>query len=58
MGHAGLGNVDLTILAALLAGSIPGIAIGTRMTGIIPDWALRIVLALVLMYAAYVLLTK
>lgn len=58
MGHAGLGNVDLTILAALLAGSIPGIAVGTRVTGIIPDWALRIVLALVLLYAAYVLLTK
>lgn len=58
MGHAGLGNVDPMILLGLLAGSIPGIAIGSRITGIIPDWALRIVLSLVLCYAAYVLWTK
>lgn len=58
MGHAGLGNVDPLILAGLLAGSIPGIAVGSRITGLIPDWALRIALSLVLCYAAYVLLTK
>ena len=58
MGHAGLGNVDLTILAALLLGSIPGIALGSRVTGIIPDWVLRIVLSLVLCWAAYALWTK
>jgi uncharacterized membrane protein YfcA len=58
MGHAGLGNVDPMILAGLLAGSIPGIAIGSRITGLIPDWALRIALSLVLCYAAYVLWNK
>ncbi len=58
MGHAGLGNVDLTILAALLAGSIPGIALGSRITGIIPDWALRIALSVILLYAASVLWQK
>lgn len=55
-GHLGLGNVDWTILATLLAGSIPGIAIGTRLTGLLPDWLLRTVLSLVLLYAAYLLL--
>jgi uncharacterized membrane protein YfcA len=58
MGHAGLGNVDIMILAGLLAGSIPGIALGSRITGLIPDWALRIALSLVLSWAAYVLLSK
>lgn len=58
LGHAGLGNVDPMILAGLLVGSIPGIAIGSRITGIIPDWALRIALSLVLCYASYVLWNK
>jgi len=58
IGHAGLGHVDLTILGALLAGSIPGIALGSRITGIIPDWALRIALALILCWAAWVLWNK
>jgi uncharacterized membrane protein YfcA len=58
MGHAGLGHVDLTILGALLLGSIPGIALGSRITGIIPDWALRIALALILLWAAWVLWNK
>lgn len=58
MGHAGLGNVDVTVLCALLLGSIPGIAIGSRITGIIPDWALRIALSLILCWAAYVLWNK
>jgi uncharacterized membrane protein YfcA len=58
MGHAGLGNVDLTILAALLVGSIPGIALGSRITGIIPDWALRIALSVILCWAAWVLWNK
>ncbi len=55
-GHLGLGNVDWVILATLLAGSIPGIAIGTRLTGLLPDWLLRAVLSIVLLYAAYLLL--
>ncbi len=58
LGHLGLGNVDWRILAALLAGSIPGIAIGARITGAIPDWVLRAALAIVLLYAAYVMISK
>ncbi|MGD9671002.1 MAG: sulfite exporter TauE/SafE family protein [Hyphomicrobiaceae bacterium] len=56
LGHLGLGNVDWLILAALLSGSIPGIALGTRLTGYLPEWLLRITLSAVLLYAAYLLL--
>lgn len=55
LGHAGLGNVDFTVLGLLLAGSIPGIALGARMTGHLPDWLLRIALAIVLLNAAVLL---
>ena len=54
--HFGMGNVDLPILGMLLIGSVPGIAIGSRLTGMVPDWVLRITLALVLFWAAYSLL--
>jgi uncharacterized membrane protein YfcA len=53
LGHAGMGNLDLTLLAALLAGSVPGILFGSRITGLIPDWLLRVALATILLYAAY-----
>jgi uncharacterized protein len=42
----------------LLLGSIPGIAIGTRLTGILPDWLLRIFLSVILCFAAYQLALK
>jgi uncharacterized membrane protein YfcA len=51
LGHLGMGSVDFAALAFLLLGSIPGIAIGSRVTGAIPDWLLRIALAVVLIYA-------
>lgn len=54
-GHAGLGNLDLYVLGGLLIGSVPGIALGSRVTGFLPDWLLRILLAIVLTYAAYLL---
>lgn len=56
IGHLGLGNVDWVILTALLCGSIPGIALGSRLTGLLPEWLLRLVLSVVLLYAAYLLL--
>ncbi|MEQ1578111.1 MAG: sulfite exporter TauE/SafE family protein [Hyphomicrobium sp.] len=58
LGHAGMGNLDVTLLGALLAGSVPGILIGSRLTGYIPDWLLRLVLAVTLMYAAYLLMNR
>lgn len=54
--HLGMGNVDLPILGLLLIGSVPGIALGSRITGMVPDWVLRITLALVLFWAAYSLI--
>lgn len=54
--HFGMGNVDLKILGLLLLGSVPGIALGSRITGMVPDWVLRVVLALVLFWAAFSLL--
>lgn len=57
-GHAGMGNVNIVLLVMLLAGSVPGIALGSRLTGKLPDWLLRIALASVLMFAAYQLYLK
>lgn len=54
-GHLGLGHVDWGILATLLSGSIPGILLGARLTGVLPDTLLRLTLSVVLLYAAYLL---
>ncbi|MGD9786083.1 MAG: sulfite exporter TauE/SafE family protein [Hyphomicrobiaceae bacterium] len=54
-GHLGLGNVDWATLAALLCGSIPGIAIGSRLTGHLPEWVMRLGLSAVLLFAAYLM---
>jgi uncharacterized membrane protein YfcA len=51
IGHAGFGNLDLPLLVNLLMGSLPGIYLGSRLTGAIPDKALRPALALMLVYA-------
>jgi uncharacterized membrane protein YfcA len=58
LGHLGLGNVDGGLLLALLCGSIPGILLGTRLAGMVPDWLLRPILAIALCYAAYALYNK
>jgi uncharacterized protein len=58
LGHMTLGHVDLGILSALLAGSIPGILIGARLTLRVPDWALRATLVVALLVAARLLWMK
>jgi uncharacterized protein len=58
LGHLALGHVDGRVLAALLVGSIPGIAIGSRLTGRLPEWLLRSLLASVLIIAATALWRK
>lgn len=58
LGHLSMGNVHLGLLALLLAGSVPGIAIGSRLTGKLPDWLLRQALAIILCLAAYQLAQK
>jgi uncharacterized protein len=58
LGHLALGSIDLRVLGLLLLGSIPGIAMGARVTGRAPDWIVRAVLAVVLLVAAVLLLMK
>ena len=59
LGHLGLGNVDVRAACSrCLSGSIPGILIGARLAGVVPDWLLRPILAIMLCYAAYVLFNK
>jgi uncharacterized protein len=54
--HWAAGNVDFSILAWLLLGSIPGVLIGARLTLSIPEGTLRLVLAGVLGLAGIKLL--
>lgn len=58
LGHLGMGNANFTLLGLLLAGSLPGIAIGSRLTGRLPDWLLRAALAAILVFAASQLWAK
>lgn len=56
--HFGMGHVDVKLLGMLLLGSVPGIALGSRVTRLVPDWLLRVFLAVILIYAAYQLWQK
>ena len=58
LGHLSMGNTNFALLGMLLAGSLPGIAIGSRLTGRLPDWFLRFALAVILVFAAYQLYAK
>ena len=51
LGHAALGNVDGWMLVSLLAGSLPGILLGSHLAPRIPERALRHSLAAVLLLA-------
>ncbi len=51
MGHASLGSVDWPMLAKLLAGSLPGIWIGSHFMARTPERVIRSLLSLLLAYA-------
>jgi uncharacterized membrane protein YfcA len=51
IGHWHLGTVDFSLLGALLVGSLPGIYIGSSLTGKVPEPVLRGLLAAVLLTA-------
>jgi hypothetical protein len=51
LGHGAMGSVDLHTLVSLLAGSLPGIFVGSSISARVPETALRYVLAAVLMIA-------
>ncbi len=51
LGHASIGSVDWPLLGTLLAGSLPGIWIGSRLVRVAPDRLIRSLLSLLLAYA-------
>ncbi|MDE1169421.1 MAG: sulfite exporter TauE/SafE family protein [Pseudomonas sp.] len=53
LGHASMGNMDWHLLGFLLMGSLPGIYIGSHLTGRIPDGVLRPCLAVMLVAIGY-----
>ena len=57
IGHWLLGSVDLTLMLALLAGSIPGIIIGSYLATRSSDAVLRPILAITLLVSSLRLLT-
>ena len=48
MGHFALGTVDVSLLANLLIGSVPGIVLGSHASGRLPEHIVRRLLAMVL----------
>jgi uncharacterized membrane protein YfcA len=48
LGHWMLGSVDWQIFSSLLVGSLPGIFLGSYLSGRVPELALRVILALTL----------
>ena len=51
LGHASLGSVDWRLLVTLLAGSLPGIWVGSHLMSRTPERAIRGLLSLLLAYA-------
>ena len=51
LGHASIGSVDWTLLGTLLAGSLPGIWVGSRLGRRAPERLIRSLLSLLLAYA-------
>ena len=51
IGHATLGHVDWTLLAALLVGSLPGIWLGAQLTKLMPERLVRALLCISLVTA-------
>ena len=58
IGHVASGNVDFGLMFNLLAGSIPGVWIGTAWSGRIPQPVLRHALGIVLITASFGLMLK
>jgi uncharacterized membrane protein YfcA len=56
IGHASMGNLDLTLLGQLLLGSLPGIFIGSLLSGKVPDLLLRNAIAIMLFFVGYKLI--
>jgi uncharacterized protein len=57
LGHAAIGTVDWTLLAWLLAGSLPGIWLGSQLMLKIPERVIRSLLSVLLAYAGVKLIS-
>ncbi len=57
LGHASLGSVDWALLAKLLAGSLPGIWLGSQLVHKTPDRVIRSLLSVLLAYAGVKLIS-
>jgi len=57
-GHWQLGTVDFPLLGNLLLGSLPGIFLGSHMGGVVPERALRSILATLLLLVGFSLALK
>lgn len=57
LGHASIGSVDWPLLLKLLAGSLPGIWLGTQLMRRTPDRAIRSLLSMLLAYAGVKLIS-
>jgi uncharacterized membrane protein YfcA len=51
LGHASIGSVDWTLLGTLLAGSLPGVWLGSRLVRNAPERLIRSLLSVLLAYA-------
>jgi uncharacterized membrane protein YfcA len=56
LGHATMGNLDLSLLGQLLMGSLPGIFIGSMLSEKVPDLFLRNAIAGMLFFVGYKLI--
>src|SRR5579872_673052 len=52
LGHMLIARVDFALLGQLLLGTLPGIYVGTRLAGLLPETALRRAIAIVLLGVA------
>ena len=57
LGHASIGSVDWPLLLKLLAGSLPGIWLGTQLMRKTPDRVIRSLLSMLLAYAGVKLIS-
>lgn len=53
IGHASMGNLDYGLLVQLLTGSLPGIYVGSMLSGKVPDLLLRNAIAMMLFFVGY-----
>lgn len=53
LGHMGLGSINVSLLAGLLVGSLPGVWLGSRLSLVLPEKVLGPVVASTLLFLGY-----